>query len=300
MRVDSAKKSVADPVKPKLKIHVNKGAEPTVKADADADGAFASSSVEQTAKYAVDEEALKRQKQLVANGVIGKLDSINPAKISPAPLIADSTSPSRSANSVTKPHINGIPQQDMAIRPPSTTPRPQPSVTRPPPPPPSEEVKKPWDTWKRSDRPDGLQWPYTTIKEILITSHPSLNLGEKAYKWSLYPWKDFNYASDTIPMNIDTNRVLLSPLLVKPTRERPVVYHHVTLNGVRQQASSSAPRIHGGQASEEDNLYRPVYDIPLNINDVNEIMVECYTCPSEVCETKDVLFDKHMVNIQPR
>ena len=297
MRVELAKKSVADPVKPKLKLHVNKSAEPTAKVDADGDDTLASISIEQTTKYAVDEEALKRQKQLVANGVIGKLDSI---KISPAPLTADSTTPSRSANNVTQTHTNGIPQQDTAISPPSTTPRPQPSVTRPPPPPPSEEVKKPWDTWKRSDRPEGLQWPYTTIKEILVTSHPSLNLGEKAYKWCLYPWEDFNYASDTIPMNMDTNRVLLSPLLVKPSRERLVVYHHVTLNGVRQQASSSAPRISGSQANEEDNLYRPVYDIQLNVDDVNEIMVECYTCPAELCEIKDVLFDKHMINIQPR
>lgn len=303
MRVQTAKKAVPDPVVPKLKISVSKQAETSGKSGFNSTDIPKAAVDEVSRKYGVDEDALRRQKELVANGVVGKLDPSTQASASPAPRATSevkSTTPNGIAESSGQPLSNGKPRLDTSMPPPSTFPGVQPAVTRPPPPLRSEDIKKPWDTWKRSDRPEQHRWPYHTIKEILIISHPALNLGSRGYRWSLYPWPQFNYASDTIPMRKETSRILFSPLLIKPTRERPVVYHHVTLNGVRLQASSSAPRIPGGQASEEDNLYRPVYDIHLDITDVNELMVECYTCPSEVCDTKDVLFDKHMVNIQPR
>ena len=61
-------------------------------------------------------------------------------------------------------------------------------------------------------------WPYCTIPEVAIASHPALNLGDKAYHWHLPAWEDINYASDVLPLRTSSNRILVAPLFTKPTR----------------------------------------------------------------------------------
>ena len=287
---------------PKLKLSVGKHIDTMNQSGLNLNGTL-KAAIDESKKYSVDEDALRRQKELVANGVNGNLD---PALRAGLPLAPGATSEIKAANTNGHPEFAGFGFPDGQIHPgipmppPATIPSLQSAVPHPTESLPSELVKKPWDTWLRCDRPEQFQWPYHTIMEVTIMSHPALNLGDKAYKWDLGPFPKFNYAQQILPMRKSAYRILLSPLLIQPTRERPVVYHFVTLNGVRLQPSSSAPKVKGLRGTEEENLFRPVYDIYLDITDMNELMVECSTGPSEVCDTKDVMFDKHIINIQPR
>ena len=86
--------------------------------------------------------------------------------------------------------------------------------------------------------------------------------------------------------------MLVSPLFVKPTIDRPFVTSMVILNGVRQLPGN------GFQSALGDG--RTAYDLALNMEELNEIEVQCFTQPTDPCPLQDVIFDKYTVVIHPR
>ena len=86
--------------------------------------------------------------------------------------------------------------------------------------------------------------------------------------------------------------MLVSPLFIKPTIDRPFVTSMVILNGVRQFPAQGIPSSIGDG--------RAAYDLALNMDDLNEIEVQCFTQPADPCPLQDVIFDKYTVVIHPR
>ena len=85
--------------------------------------------------------------------------------------------------------------------------------------------------------------------------------------------------------------MLVSPSFVKPTIDRPFVTSMVILNGVRQFPGNIQSATGDGCAA---------YDLALNMEDLNEIEVQCFTQPADPCPLQDVIFDKYTVVIHPR
>ena len=316
----------------RIKLHV-KEPEPTPKLKLTAG---VKRSADEMNNYSVDTEALKRQKQLVMDGVNGR---IGQSSTTPTPHLARENSTtsikgnrdaglndgstvrlkldevkgglqtkdaaSSTLDASTANLINDLqPLAATMMPPPPTTPRPV-SQPRPPPVP---VPRHPWDSWKRSDRPDGLskrmpsrsrfsmltllEWPYKTISEVVIASHPELNLGSKAYRWELPALADFNYGIDILPMRKDCHRLYVAPKFIKSTYERPFVTSFLLLNGIQQQPA------YGAQPITED--IRPIFDLTLDMNDTNEIEVQCYTQPADPCSPQEVIFDRYTAIIHPR
>ena len=313
----------------RIKLHV-KEPEPTPKLKL---SAGVKRSAEEMNNYSVDTEALKRQKQLVLDGVNGRVGQSSAPTPPAFAREGSSTSAKGEDGSTVKLQVDGVkggqsfkdvaqsthatstnaalgndlqPLAAAMMMPPPTTPFGSRPVSQPKPPP-IPLPRNPFDTWRRSDRPEGfrmsvliyylcllifLGWPYRTIYEVVIESHPSLNLGSKAYRWQLFPWSDFNYATDVLPLRKESNRLLVSPSFVKSTTDRPFVTSVVMVNGLRQYPTQDS------QPITDDG--RPVYDLTLDMKEISEIEVQCLTQPTDPCSLQDIIFDKYTAIVHPR
>ena len=146
--------------------------------------------------YAVDQEALKRQKQMVAEGVNGRVESPRVPSISPSLARQDSTASNPMAGTPTNglgiggltPKQEPMMSQSLSRQPEGTiavqngtvasTSMPPPSMTTPRPmshSTPPEPVKLPWDSQLRSDRPPGYRkWFFSYLPYLTNTLRMAL------------------------------------------------------------------------------------------------------------------------------